>query len=808
MRPACCGLLGWVLLAALPLSAHADEDAAELARKARLILSQNCYRCHGENGANDGGFNYALNREQLIARKKLVPGDAQKSKLLKRVRAGDMPPEDEQPRPSPEDVEVLSKWIDAGAPDFDPPAPKRQIIPFGDVYRLMRSDLGKFNDRDRRYQRYFTLTHLHNAGLSADEMQSYRVGLSKLVNSLSWERRIVAPKSIDTDGTLLRIDLRDYRWDYGVWDAVAAAHPYPYTPTGNDARACYAATGCKQPAVRGDWFVHAASRPPLYHDILKLPKTERELEKQLGIDTAHDVERGRVSRSGFNGSGVSQNNRLIERHDSPYGAYWKSYDFASNVGKQNLFERPLGPGTGAYDFQHDGGEIIFNLPNGLQAYLLADAKGNRIDKGPPNIVSDPKQKDRAVVNGVSCMSCHARGMIEKADQVREHVRKNARAFGRSELEAVAALYPSADRFAAQMREDAERFAAAVEKTGAKVSATEPVLALAQRFEAELDLSLAAAEAGVSPAEFASGLDRSPRLARVFGPLRVAGGTVQRQAYAAEFHEVLRTFHAGAFPADLPEGPGEAPTNGKTSPIVLAQIPAGRFVMGSPRTEAGRRDDETPFEVTISRPFLMSTHEITQAQYAAVMGKNPAHFTSANGGGPNHPVEQVSWEDAMEFCRRLSARPEERRAGREWRLPTQAEWEYACRGGRSGRVFCFGDALSSEQANFDGAAPYGGASRGPCLSRTAPVGSYKPNGFGLYDMHGNVWEWCLDWYDVDYAKHAAPRDPFGPPQGEIKVVRGGCWKDEGQHCRSAIRLFGKPTDRTSIIGFRVVCVPAR
>jgi formylglycine-generating enzyme required for sulfatase activity len=185
------------------------------------------------------------------------------------------------------------------------------------------------------------------------------------------------------------------------------------------------------------------------------------------------------------------------------------------------------------------------------------------------------------------------------------------------------------------------------------------------------------------------------------------------------------------------------------------------------------------------------------------------YPAAAGGGPDHPVEQVSWEDAMEFCRRLSARPEERRAGRLWRLPTQAEWEWACRGGARGpSPFCFGAGLSSTQANFDGNSPYGGAPRGPCLGRTCPVGSYKPNGFGLYDMHGNVWEWCLDWYDVDFAKNAARRDPFGPPHGELKVIRGGSWKEGAEHCRSAVRLFGKPTERSQIIGFRVVCVPGR
>src|SRR5262249_36784614 len=162
--------------------------------------------------------------------------------------------------------------------------------------------------------------------------------------------------------------------------------------------------------------------------ILGLPATERELEKILRLDTLENVRLERVARAGFNGSGVSRNNRLIERHESGGVVYWKSYDFAGNVRRQNLFAHPLGPSNDAFSFEYDGGEIIFSLPNGLQAYFLVDSKGRRLDKGPTNIVSDPKRPDRAVENGLSCMSCHSRGIIEKSDQVRGHVVKNSDAF--------------------------------------------------------------------------------------------------------------------------------------------------------------------------------------------------------------------------------------------------------------------------------------------------------------------------------------------------------------------------------------------
>src|SRR4029077_1357658 len=167
-----------------------------------------------------------------------------------------------------------------------------------------------------------------------------------------------------------------------------------------------------------------------------------------------DIRGERVARAGFNDSGVSRNNRLIERHETPYGAYWKTYDFAANDGPQNLFERPLGPGSDEHSFRHAGSEIIFNLPNGLQGYMLVNGKGARIDKGPTDIVSDPRRPDRAVENGLSCMACHARGLIEKADQVRDHVLKTARAFPPGDVETVRALSPPRDQFAALLRQDA------------------------------------------------------------------------------------------------------------------------------------------------------------------------------------------------------------------------------------------------------------------------------------------------------------------------------------------------------------------
>jgi hypothetical protein len=269
------------------------------------------------------------------------------------------------------------------------------------------------------------------------------------------------------------------------------------------------------------------------------------LEQQLHIDILENIKQDRVVRAGFNGSGISRNNRLIERHESPYGSYWRSYDFSSNGGPRNLFAHPLGP-LGKDAFQADGGEIIFDLPNGLHAFLLVNEKGQRLDKAPVSIVSDPRRPDRAVENGVSCMSCHVRGFLAKQDQIHGHVIKNPGAFSKEELETIKVLYPAEAALQSIFTKDNERFRNAVEQTGSQFSLTEPITALVATYEKELDLTSAAAEAGVPPKEFSDRLAQSAILNRQLGALRVPGGTAQRQVFVEAFPDLVVEMSLGVF----------------------------------------------------------------------------------------------------------------------------------------------------------------------------------------------------------------------------------------------------------------------
>jgi formylglycine-generating enzyme required for sulfatase activity len=226
---------------------------------------------------------------------------------------------------------------------------------------------------------------------------------------------------------------------------------------------------------------------------------------------------------------------------------------------------------------------------------------------------------------------------------------------------------------------------------------------------------------------------------------------------------------------------------------LVLIPKGTFMMGSPEREKGRWEQETQHEVTISKDYYLGVYEVTQAQYEKVMGKNPSHFQGSIVRNENAdlPVENVSWDDAVEFCKKLSDLPEEKKAGREYRLPTEAEWEYACRAG-SKTSYSFDD----EQ----GLLPEYGWFNRKSSQRTHTVGLLEPNAWGLYDMHGNVWEWCSDWY-VEYPQGAVS-DPTGPKEGSFRVFRGGSWRDVAAICRSAFRCMLDPSYRGIGIGFRL------
>jgi formylglycine-generating enzyme required for sulfatase activity len=240
---------------------------------------------------------------------------------------------------------------------------------------------------------------------------------------------------------------------------------------------------------------------------------------------------------------------------------------------------------------------------------------------------------------------------------------------------------------------------------------------------------------------------------------------------------------------------------------FVHIEGGMFIMGSPSSEVDHEDDEAQHQVTVSS-FYMGKYELTQAEYKAVMGTNPSYFK-----GDKLPVEKVSWHDAIEYCNKRSEKEGLTPAytvnaknvtwnknAKGYRLPTEAEWEYACRSGTA-MPFSTGNNITINQANYNGNYPYNKNMKGTYRAKTTEVGNFATNRWGLYDMHGNVWEWCWDWY----GGYSLPMqsDPDGAVSGAYRVRRGGSCFNYGQHLRSAYRNYYSPGDRNKNIGFRLV-----
>ncbi len=457
-------------------------QSGDLARQARKVFETHCYRCHGKDGSRSGRFGHALDVRKMTETGELVPGKPAASRVFARVtdKEDPMPPLDVKEKLKSAEIDILRRWIEAGAPDFqepqDPPRVKRKPVELVDTYQAMHDHLMKHKQTgSAHFQRFFTLTHLHNNNQITDsQMRLYRAGLAKMLNSLSWDRTIVYPQPIDPQGTILAFDLRDLDWDLNYnWVKIVGFDPgdnkkprpltvgphqgYPYglrhdeSPKDrrlNDlAKKVYQMSGTDLPAVRADWFLAAASLPPLYHELLEIPQHVAELEQKLNVNVRDNYQRDKLVRVGFVKSNVSTQNRLVERHAARYGMYWKSYDFKLKDGPANLLRFPLGPADlfpkGRHPFAdqafvHDGGEMIWSLPNGLHAFMLTDGNGARIDFGPTDVVTDERKTTGGpeIYNGLSCMACHKHGVVElPRDDIRGAAREGAG------LEKIRRLYP-------------------------------------------------------------------------------------------------------------------------------------------------------------------------------------------------------------------------------------------------------------------------------------------------------------------------------------------------------------------------------
>jgi hypothetical protein len=509
-------------------------NCGELSANTLAILETNCARCHSP-GITVSAFTYVTNVDEMIKNGKVIPGDSNNSPIWRRMTSTDlpMPPAAETVRPSETEIATVATWIDecAGATGCgDQPWISRD-----EAIQMVADDLGKVGTDARPFIRYFSLVHLHNYGWCDDQIDLYRHGLSKLVNSLSLDTKVIAPEPIDPNRLIFRIDMRDYNWDRpvteikadglpgesfkDVWELIVARDPYAIEFDGDIARDVIRDAQTNVFLLQADAFLEVSSQPPLYHDILSIPFTRKELEEGFGFAGVNSTENlildeikadpDRVARAAFHESGVSQNHRVIERFDFPDNsnrAYWLSYDFAFNGSEANVFVRPFGnpaieailsDGERFLGFHEAGGEMIFNLPNGMQGYMVVEANGDRLDEAPIDIVQDKNAVDGIVTNGVSCMGCHSAGIINKEDDLRWEIDKGTGEgdFNADELEAIRALYPPREEMNKLLKLDGDRFNFNVQSAGVPTGGEqEPILEVFLAFtDEDVDVRRAAAE---------------------------------------------------------------------------------------------------------------------------------------------------------------------------------------------------------------------------------------------------------------------------------------------------------------------------
>jgi len=579
--------------ATLNASAHATtlpapEETAALAQKVNQLFTERCSGCHKVGAEDEESPHFVENLGALSEVGDIDLKKPEESEVYKRLLSGNMPKTSKSekkagkkaPPFTPDENELVRAWITIGAPASGPvpaiiaaaeggkpaeaapapapappaPAPEpapgrtsRKVVREGDVLGSALQDLLRLPPEEQGETRYLSLAALHNNvdEISDADLKLASDGLAKILNSLSTNPKALTFPAAGVEGVLRRIRLSDLGWSAGLWDRIVATYPYAVNSGGLSGLGTSA--HCAVPLVRAEWFAAVASRPPFYDAILDIPHNAVELERRLGIDVNRNLAAGDAVRSGFTQSGISLQNRLVERHEikAYAGGYWKSYDFKDNAGRGRLADFPLGPESaallgGAHAFAHAGGEFVYNLPNGFQAYMLANNKGDRLDgPAPIEIVSDrlDKTHQAQISNGLSCIACHDEGMKTLPPDELRATAGSAR-FSPQEARLIERLFPPEEQIKKVVKEDAERFANALRQAGLpdKKQQHEPAIFLVHLFERDVTLAQAAADLGLEKSELDQKLETAGgSLFDEKTALRGAG--IPRVAFAEPFSRI-------------------------------------------------------------------------------------------------------------------------------------------------------------------------------------------------------------------------------------------------------------------------------
>jgi serine/threonine-protein kinase len=538
-----------------------DPFTGEEGRIVREILELNCGNCHVGQGAS-GDFGYLFDIDQLIANGKVVPGNKEDSQLYTRMVGGTMPPAAVRVKQTPTygQIDLVGKWIDEleGYIDDGSVCDATEFMDVDTQIGLMAADIASLEETDQPFTRYLTINYSSNAGDCGRALQRQRFALFKGINSVSTGTRPIQPEAIDADETIYRIDIRDYDWDRQIdllgdggsvaftdgWEAIIAdpnQAGFMIEYAGDQADDLKADAATRIPFLPVNVFIQATEFGDLYYALIDGRQNLFDFEREvLNIDTVTEIEDNDLMRAGFANSGVSKQERVLNRFDSGIAGglnYWISFDFdggnggdgangfEQNVANESIFADPL-------DFAFAGGEAIFSLPNGMQAYYVAAANGLRLAEAPIGVVIDPAQNNGLVTNGASCHSCHNIGMITFTDSVRQYVIDNRVEFDNDTYEDVLEQYPTADAFKRQMDLDSEVHLNATEQAGVPRGTPDPISRVYLDFQlGNIDARLAAGELGVTQEVLERNLNLlDPRL----GNLGEEGGYVDRNIFEAVF----------------------------------------------------------------------------------------------------------------------------------------------------------------------------------------------------------------------------------------------------------------------------------
>jgi serine/threonine-protein kinase len=553
-----------------PYNPDEDPFSTEMGQQVADILKTNCGNCHIGQGAS-GDFGYLLDMEELLASGKIIPGSKEDSRIYARMVEGTMPPAAVRVIQTPTygQIDLVGQFIDELKDVFEDEGTNCPPLPFMDAdeqIRLMQADMAGLDDNDKPFTRYLTITYASNAGLCGRPLQRQRFALFKGINSVSTNPVVTQPVAINQDETIYRIDIRKYNWDRQIdlqdnditdpanvdfqdgWEAIIAnpeTAAYAVEYTGPQADDLKADAQTAVPFLPVNVFIQATEFGDLYYALIGAKANLFDFEREvLLLDTAAEIEDDNLMRAGFENSGVSKQERVLNRFDSNLGpgtSYWISFDFdggngngevngvsngfEQNVANESIFSNPL-------DFAFAGGEAIFSLPNGLQAYYVAAADGTRLAEAPIGVVIDPAQNNGLVTNGASCHSCHNAGMITFTDTVRQYVEENKRDFDNDTYESVMAQYVDARTFQDAMDRDSLMHVSALERAGVPAETPDAVSRTYLDFQlGNIDINLAAGELGVPADELVDNIDNlDPRL----GNLEIEGGFVDRNIQDATF----------------------------------------------------------------------------------------------------------------------------------------------------------------------------------------------------------------------------------------------------------------------------------